>query len=120
MSAKSRVARKKRQRRIRMKLSGTPDRPRLNVFRSLNHIYAQVIDDSVGHTLASASTVEPALAEVVAGKSRTEQAEAVGKAIAERAQSAGIKQVVFDRGGYRYHGRIKKLADSARKEGLQF
>ncbi len=120
MSAKSRNARKKRQRRLRLKLVGTPNRPRLNVFRSLHHIYAQVIDDEAGHTLASASTVDKELAAAVAGKKKVDQAEVIGKAVAARAMASGITEVVFDRGGYRYHGRVKKLADAARKEGLQF
>lgn len=120
MSEKSRIARKRRHRRIRMRLSGTAKRPRLNVFRSLNNIYAQVIDDEAGHTLASASTVDKELKAELEDKSKTEQAVIVGKAVAERAKSAGIKHVVFDRGGYLYHGRIKALADGAREGGLQF
>jgi large subunit ribosomal protein L18 len=102
--------------RIRVKISGTPERPRLNVYRSLNHIYAQVIDDSKGVTLVSASTV--------AAKSKTggnvAAAKEIGKLVAERAQEKGIKKVVFDRGGYLYHGRIKALADAAREAGLDF
>ncbi|MCA9938928.1 MAG: 50S ribosomal protein L18 [Anaerolineales bacterium] len=120
MSIKSREARKRRQRRIRMKLSGTATRPRLNVFRSLDHIYAQVIDDEAGHTLAAASTVDKKLVAQMAGKTKKEQATLVGKAVAERAKEQGINQVVFDRGGYLYHGRIKALADGAREGGLQF
>lgn len=120
MSVKSNVARKRRHRRIRMRISGTTERPRLNVYRSLDHIYAQVIDDTTGHTLAAASTVEKSLQSEVAGLKKAEQAAVVGKAIAERAKAAGIEQVVFDRGGYRYHGRIKALADSAREGGLTF
>jgi large subunit ribosomal protein L18 len=120
MSAKSYVSRKRRQRRVRRKISGTGDRPRLNVFRSLNHIYAQVIDDVAGHTLVSASTVDVKLTDVVSGKTKKEQAEAVGKAVAERALAVGIEQVVFDRAGFRYHGRIKSLADAAREGGLKF
>jgi large subunit ribosomal protein L18 len=102
-----------------MKISGTPERPRLNVFRSLNHIYAQVIDDVAGNTLVSASTMDKEVAEQVAGKKKQEQAAIVGKIIAQRALDSGIKEVVFDRGGYLYHGRIKALADGAREGGLK-
>jgi large subunit ribosomal protein L18 len=102
--------------RIRSKLQGTPERPRLAVFRSVAHIYAQVIDDSKGHTLVAASSVEGA------GKSggNVAAAKAIGKSIAERAKEKGIKRVVFDRGGYQYHGRVKALADAAREAGLEF
>lgn len=120
MSAKSKVTRKRRHNRIRMKLSGTPERPRLNVFRSLHHIYAQIIDDVAGHTLVSASTIDKQLADQLQDKSKKEQATIIGKAIAERTLAMGINQVVFDRGGYRYHGRVKALADGAREGGLQF
>ena len=120
MSVKSRIARRRRHRRVRAKLSGTATRPRLNVFRSLNHIYAQVIDDSVGHTLAAASTLDKEVVGQAVGKTKKEQAELVGSAVAERAKTVGISQVVFDRGGYRYHGRVKALADAARKGGLEF
>ena len=104
--------------RIRKKVRGTSDRPRLAVYRSLNHIYAQVIDDVSGKTLATASTAEKELA----GKSggNVEAAKKIGKAIAERAQKAGISNVVFDRGGYLYHGRVAALADAAREAGLEF
>jgi large subunit ribosomal protein L18 len=102
--------------RIRAKLAGTPERPRLNVYRSLNHIYVQVIDDRKGETLVSASTLE--------AKSKTggnvAAAKEIGKAIAEKAVAKGIKQVVFDRGGYLYHGRVKALAEAARAAGLEF
>ena len=111
--------RKRRQRRIRLKISGTPQRPRLNVFRSLHHIYAQVIDDVSGHTLVSASTVDKDIAEQVAGKKKQEQAAIVGKLVAQRAIDAGVQEVVFDRGGNIYHGRIKALADGAREGGLK-
>ncbi len=111
--------RKRRQRRIRLKITGTPERPRLNVYRSLEHIYAQVIDDVAGRTLASASTVDKAVAEQVAGKKKQEQAAIVGKIVAQRALEAGVQEVVFDRGGYLYHGRIKALADGAREGGLK-
>jgi large subunit ribosomal protein L18 len=103
-----------------MKISGTPERPRLNVYRSLQHIYAQVIDDVAGHTLAAASTVDGELVDTLAGKSKREQATLVGKAIAERARAAGIEEVVFDRGGFIYHGRVKALAEGAREGGLKF
>lgn len=109
-----------RHRRLRRHLSGTAGRPRLSVFRSLNHIYAQVIDDEHGHTLAAASTIDPDARGQAQGKNKTEAAKVVGRLIAERAQSAGVKQVVFDRGGYRYHGRVKALADAAREAGLEF
>ncbi len=120
MAIKSREARKRRHRRIRAKLAGTAERPRLNVFRSLEHIYAQVIDDQSGQTIVSASTVDKNLRADLAGKTKKEQATLVGKAVAERAQAAGVKQVVFDRGGYLYHGRIRALADGAREGGLEF
>lgn len=115
-----RVARLRRHKRVRKHVVGTSERPRLNVFRSLSHIYAQVIDDSRGHTLVSASTVEPELAGQLRGLNKTEQSRAVGRVLAERALSQGIKTVVFDRGGYQYHGRVKALADEARKGGLEF
>jgi large subunit ribosomal protein L18 len=120
MAVKSERARKRRHRRIRMKISGTAERPRLNVYRSLNHIYAQVIDDVAGHTLVSASTVDSTLAADIEGKTKREQANAVGKAVAQKAKDAGISEVVFDRGGYLYHGRVKALAEGAREGGLKF
>jgi large subunit ribosomal protein L18 len=110
----------KRHRRVRVKLSGTPEKPRLNVYRSLKHIYAQVIDDTTGVTLTSASTVDKDLSAKGSGKSKKEQAAIVGETVAERAKAIGIDEVVFDRGGYRYHGRVKELADAARKNGLTF
>ncbi len=113
-------ARRRRHIHVRKRVEGTPECPRLNVFRSLNHIYAQIIDDSVGRTLASASTVDRGLDEQVAGLKKTEQAKLVGKALAERALDKGIKRVVFDRGGYKYHGRVKALAEAAREAGLEF
>ncbi len=112
-------ARKRRQRRIRMKISGTPARPRLNVFRSLEHIYAQVIDDVAGNTLVSASSLDKEIAGQLDGKKKREQATLVGKLVAQRALDAGIQEVVFDRGGYIYHDRIKALADGAREGGLK-
>ncbi len=120
MAVKTKKARKRRHRRIRMKLSGTAERPRLNVFRSLNHIYAQVIDDEAGHTLVSASTKDSNLSADLDGKTKKEKAVVVGKAIAQRAKEVGIEAVVFDRGGYLYHGRVKSLADGAREAGLKF
>ena len=120
MSSKSRKARRNRHRRVRMKISGTPERPRLNVFRSLKHIYAQVIDDTLGRTLVVASTIDDRVVSQIGGKTKTEQATAVGKVIAERAQEVGISEVVFDRGGYQYHGRVKALAEAARESGLKF
>ncbi|MFC2065794.1 50S ribosomal protein L18 [Chloroflexota bacterium] len=119
-TSKTRVARIGRHRRIRLKVKGTSSRPRLCVFRSLNHIYAQVIDDSQGHTLVSASTLDPEIAGDKAEKSKTDQAALVGSTLAKRALSKGIKQVAPDRGGYKYHGRVKALAEAARKSGLDF
>ena len=113
-------ARKRRQRRVRAHVSGTADRPRLNVYRSLAHIYAQVIDDVTGATLVSASTVDGELRTEMAGKKKTDQAKAVGQAVAKRALAKGLTKVTFDRGGYRYHGRVKALADGAREGGLEF
>jgi large subunit ribosomal protein L18 len=121
MANKSRsVARTRRHARVRKNLAGSVQRPRLNVFRSLSGIYAQVIDDQAGQTLASASTVDRDLREQVKGLKKSEQAKLIGKTLAERAKSKGIESVVFDRGGYRYSGRIKALADGAREGGLQF
>ncbi len=111
-------ARQKRHERIRLRLAGTPERPRLAVFRSLNHIYAQVIDDTSGRTLAAASTLETELRG--SRSTKTEEAAIVGRLVAERAKSAGIERVVFDRAGFRYHGRIRSLADAAREAGLDF
>ena len=105
--------------RIRKKVMGTPERPRLNVYRSLNHIYAQVIDDLQGVTIAAASTAEGKKSDRTTG-GNVASAKSVGKTIAERAKQKGITQVVFDRGGYLYHGRIKALADAAREAGLKF
>ncbi len=114
------AARRRRHKRIRAKVSGTQERPRLNVFRSLQHIYAQVIDDWEGETLVSASTVDLAIRPQLDGLSKTEQARVVGEAVAERALEKGIGTVVFDRGGYKYHGRVKALAEAAREMGLEF
>ena len=109
--------RKKRHMRVRRKISGTPERPRLNVFRSEKHIYAQVIDDAAGRTLCSASSVEK---DFKGRGSNKEAAQKVGKMVAERAVAKGIENVVFDRGGYIYHGRVKELAEAAREGGLKF
>jgi len=116
----TREARYGRHRRVRLKLNGTNSRPRLCVFRSLNHIYAQVIDDSQGHTLVCASTLDPEIRDDTAGKSKTGRAELAGSLLAKRAVSKGISQVAFDRGGYKYHGRVKALAEAARQGGLKF
>ena len=120
MSEKSQKARIKRHARIRRKISGTPERPRLNVFRSHKHIYAQVIDDTLGKTLVAASTLDPEIKGELAGKNKTDRSGLVGTLIAKRAKSKGIKKVAFDRGGFKYHGRVKALAEAARKEGLKF
>jgi large subunit ribosomal protein L18 len=121
MAKKSRsLARARRHARVRKQLFGTTERPRLNVFKSLSGIYAQVIDDIEGNTIVSASTVDKDLREQVKGMKKTEQAKSIGMAVAERAKSKGISMVVFDRGGYRYVGRVKALADGAREGGLKF
>jgi large subunit ribosomal protein L18 len=113
-------ARYRRHRRVRGKIAGTAERPRLNVFRSVSEIYAQVIDDSAGRTLAAASSVDKELRERVKGLKKSEQAKIVGQVVAERARSKGVQAVVFDRGGYKYIGRVKALADGARESGLKF
>jgi large subunit ribosomal protein L18 len=121
VTEKSRDAlRRKRHSRIRLTLAGTPERPRLSVFRSSKHIYAQVVDDSTGRTLAAASSRETALAKVASGNGggKLAPAHAVGKALAERAKAAGVRSVVLDRGGYQYHGRVRSLAEGAREGGL--
>ena len=112
------VARQKRHDRLRLRVEGSSARPRLAVFRSLNHIYAQVIDDSSGRTLAAASSLEPDLKSAKGTKSA--EATAVGRIVAQRARAAGVERVVFDRAGFRYHGRVKSLADAAREAGLEF
>ena len=111
-------ARAKRHARLRLTLSGSGERPRLAVFRSLNQIYAQVIDDSAGRTLASASSLEKGVLDAAGNK--TDHAKVVGRLLAERAKDAGVSKVVFDRAGYRYHGRVRALADAAREAGLDF
>lgn len=114
------VARQRRHRRVRKHVFGTAERPRLNVFRSLRHIYAQIVDDERGHTLVAASTLDPGLRDQLVDLDKAAQAKVVGKALAERAQAKGIRQVVFDRAGYKYHGRVKALADGSREGGLEF
>jgi large subunit ribosomal protein L18 len=115
-----RGARLRRHIRVRTKVEGTAARPRLCVFRSLNHIYAQVIDDSQGHTLIQASTLDSEIRDEVAGKVKRDRAGLVGSLVAKRALDKGITQVVFDRGGYKYHGRVRTLAEAAREAGLKF
>jgi len=110
----------KRHLRIRKKVKGTPEKPRLAVFKSEKHIYAQIIDDTKGHTLVSASTLDKELRQRLSKTYNVEAAKEVGRLIAQRALSLGIKTVVFDRGGFKYHGRIKALADAAREAGLKF
>ena len=112
--------RQKRHQRLRNKISGTAERPRFNVYRSTNNISVQIIDDVKGHTLAACSTLDKALADQLKGKTKTEAAAIVGKMAAEKALAAGITEVVFDRGGYLYTGRVKSVADGAREAGLKF
>ena len=112
--------RKKRHFRVRKKVYGTAERPRLNVYRSLSHIYAQVINDDLGVTLVAASTLSPELKGKLKSGGNVEAARAVGRLIAEKALAKGISKVVFDRGGYKYHGRVKALAEAAREAGLEF
>ena len=116
----ARAARKRRHARLRLKIRGTAARPRLCVFRSLNHIYAQLIDDEAGNTLVSASTLDADIRSQADSKSKTAKAELVGALVAQRALEEGIEQVIFDRGGYEYHGRTKALAEAARGGGLRF
>lgn len=113
-------SRQARQRRVRKKVSGTPNRPRLNVFRSLKNIYAQVIDDTTGVTIVSASSLEKEVASQLSGTGNKEAARLVGKLVGERAQAKGIETVVFDRAGYIYHGRVKEVGEGAREAGLKF
>lgn len=119
-SKKKYIARKRRQTRARAKISGTPARPRLNVYRSLDNIYAQVIDDEAGKTLVSASTIDKEVVTQLEGKNKVDAARVVGQVIAERAKNAGISKVVFDRAGYQYHGRVAAVAEGAREAGLEF
>jgi len=113
-------ARLRRHRRVRKKIFGTPERPRMNVFRSSTEIYVQIIDDLQGNTLASASSIDTELRADVQGLSNIDKAQKVGQAIADRAKKIGIEQVVFDRGGYKYIGRVKAMAEAAREGGLKF
>jgi large subunit ribosomal protein L18 len=113
-------ARLRRHRRVRKNIAGTPDCPRLNVFRSLEEIYAQVIDDEAGYTLAAASTVDREIRDQMEGKNKSDQARIVGEMVARRAKDKGVTRVVFDRGGYKYIGRVKALAEGARQGGLEF
>jgi len=115
--AESRI---RRHYRARKQLIGTPERPRLNVFRSDAEIYAQVIDDQAGNTLAAASSIDHELRQKLAGLTKTEQARLVGQLVAERAKNKGVTEVIFDRGGFRYIGRVKAVADGARQAGLEF
>lgn len=110
----------RRHTRVRNKLNGTEERPRLSIFRSLSHIYVQIIDDQKGITLASANSMEKALRQNLKGKSKLDQAYMIGQEVANRAKAKGISAVVFDRGGYIYTGRVKKVADGAREAGLEF
>ncbi len=114
------VMRLKRKSRIRKTISGTPERPRLSVFRSARHIYAQIIDDLQGVTLVAAGTLSPEIRDTVGALKKQEAARAVGKLLADKAKSKGIEQVVFDRNGFLYHGRVKSLAESCREHGLMF
>ena len=119
-AARTHQARERRHSRLRNKVVGTPERPRLSVYRSLDNIYAQLIDDSVGHTLVAASTLDGEVRGLVDGLAKTDAAKVVGRVVAERALAAGVSKVVFDRGGVQYHGRVKALADAAREAGLDF
>ncbi len=116
------LLRERRHRRARQRhnLKGTSDRPRLNVFRSTRHIFAQIIDDTRGHTLVAASTLDDEIRNEAAKLNKTQEAKAVGKLLAQRALAKGLKQVIFDRGGFMYHGRVKSLADASREAGLEF
>ncbi|MDI3546782.1 MAG: large subunit ribosomal protein [Halanaerobiales bacterium] len=115
-----RSARKRRHLRVRNKIIGTPERPRMSVYRSLKHIYVQIIDDLKGHTLVSASSLDPAIRDSIENGGNKSAARLVGELVAERALEKDIKTVVFDRGGYKYHGRVKEVAEAAREKGLKF
>lgn len=115
-----REQRERRHRRVRGRVMGTQERPRMNIFRSLDNIYVQVIDDIAGHTLVSASTIDKEVAAQIDGKTKKESAKIVGQVLAQRAKAAGINKVVFDRGGYQYHGRVAAVAEGAREGGLEF
>lgn len=114
------AARRRRHARVRKKIGINTERPRLSVFRSMKHIYAQIIDDSEGRTLVSASTLDKEVREQIAGLKKSEQAKVVGEILAQRAKARGIEKIVFDRGGYKYHGRVRSLAEGARSGGLDF
>ena len=116
----ARAARQRRHSRVRQRVAGTAERPRLAVFRSLNHIYAQIIDDTAGQTLVSATDLEVGVRSARDGKKKSEVAGLVGEALAKKAKEKGIEAVVFDRGGFKYHGRVKALAEAVRKGGLRF
>jgi large subunit ribosomal protein L18 len=120
LTSDKKLAREKRKTRIRKKMQGTPDRPRLSVFRSTKHVYAQIVDDRAGATLVAASSVEPAFKEQSKFDNKIAAATFVGKLVAQRAIEKGIKKVVFDRNGFLYHGRVKALSDGAREAGLDF
>jgi large subunit ribosomal protein L18 len=120
MSGQMKEARLRRHARVRRRVSGTPGRPRLCVYRSLKHIEAQIIDDTAGHTVAAVSSLAPDLKKQLDGKNKTNAAQLVGSLLASKAQEKGVTQVVFDRGGYNYHGRVKALAEAARTAGLKF
>lgn len=113
-------ARRRRQRRVRAKVTGTVARPRMSIYRSLKNIFVQVIDDATGKTLVSASTIDTEVAAKIVGKNKTESSRIVGQIVAERAKNAGVETVVFDRGGYQYHGRVAAVAEGAREAGLKF
>lgn len=119
LKTNSRALRRERHKRVRRKISGTASCPRLSVFRSLNHIYAQIVDDSSGKTLVSASTLEPIAREKLGQEVKIRRAEFVGSLVAQKAIDKDIRQVVFDRGGYKYHGRVKALGEAARQAGLK-
>ncbi len=120
ISKKRGLARSKRKVRIRKRISGTAQRPRLAIFRSHKHFFAQVIDDVAGHTLVAASTLTPGIQEAIAGKKKSEKAAILGEFLGGQCKEKGIKSVVFDRGGFKFHGRVKAFADGARKAGLEF
>lgn len=119
-TVKSRALRERRHRRVRTRVVGTPERPRLNIFRSTRHMFAQLIDDSKGHTLVAASTLDAEVRSHAKEWNKRDEAKAVGKLIAQRALAKGLKKVVFDRGGNLYHGRVQALAEGSREAGLEF
>ncbi len=115
-----RQARERRHKRLRQTLSGTAARPRLLVFRSLNHIYAQVVNDEIGNTIVAASSTEPEIRSTLTGLNKSDRAKRIGETLAQRAKERGVERVVFDRGGYQFHGRVRALAEGAREAGLDF